>query len=161
MALGLRLVQQYGRALESAEQGRAELEVRIREATAQIEKNFAQLSEMKVEQVTDRERKRIAADLHDDLGAKLLTIVHTSDSERISTLDLPEDVLAPAEASAEPHTPSALREFRDKTERDFIIATLKRCGGNISQSAIELGVGRTYLHKRLAVLGIAKKDWLV
>ena len=32
------------------------------------------------------ERKRIAADLHDDLGAKLLTIVHTSDSERISTL---------------------------------------------------------------------------
>lgn len=86
MALGLRLVQQYGQALESAEQGRAELEVRIREATSQIERNFAQLSELKVEQVTDRERKRIAADLHDDLGAKLLTIVHTSDNERISTL---------------------------------------------------------------------------
>ncbi|NRF66136.1 sensor histidine kinase [Aquincola sp. S2] len=86
MAMGLRLVQQYGRALESAEQGRAELEVRIREATAQIERNFAQLAELKVEQVTDRERKRIAADLHDDLGAKLLTIVHTSDNERISTL---------------------------------------------------------------------------
>ncbi|MEO8297333.1 MAG: ATP-binding protein, partial [Burkholderiales bacterium] len=31
-------------------------------------------------------RKRIAADLHDDLGAKLLTIVHTSDNERIATL---------------------------------------------------------------------------
>jgi two-component system, NarL family, sensor histidine kinase UhpB len=86
MVLGLRLVQQYGRAFQSAEQGRAELEVRIREATAQIERNFAQLSELKVEQVTERERKRIAADLHDDLGAKLLTIVHTSESERISTL---------------------------------------------------------------------------
>lgn len=86
LLLGLRLVQQYGRAFQSAEQSRAELEVRIREATAQIERNFAQLSELKVEQVTDRERKRIAADLHDDLGAKLLTIVHTSDSERISTL---------------------------------------------------------------------------
>jgi signal transduction histidine kinase len=86
MALGLRLVQQYGRAFQSAEQNRAELEVRIREATAQIERNFAQLSELKVEQVTDRERKRIAADLHDDLGAKLLTIVHTSDNDRISTL---------------------------------------------------------------------------
>jgi len=36
--------------------------------------------------VTQKERKRIAADLHDDLGAKLLTIVHTSESERISTL---------------------------------------------------------------------------
>jgi len=41
---------------------------------------------MRVEQVTEKERKRIAADLHDDLGAKLLTIVHTSESERISTL---------------------------------------------------------------------------
>ena len=86
LALGLRLVQQYGRAFQTAEQTRAELEVRIREATAQIERNFAQLSELKVEQVTDRERKRIAADLHDDLGAKLLTIVHTSDDQRISTL---------------------------------------------------------------------------
>ena len=86
LGLGLRLVQQYGQAFKTAEQNRAELEVRIREATAQIERNFAQLSELKVEQVTDRERKRIAADLHDDLGAKLLTIVHTSDSERISTL---------------------------------------------------------------------------
>lgn len=86
IGLGLRLVQQYGRALQSAEQGRAELEVRIREATAQIERNFAQLAELKVEQVTERERKRIAADLHDDLGAKLLTIVHTSDNDRISTL---------------------------------------------------------------------------
>jgi signal transduction histidine kinase len=86
LLLGLRLVQQYGRAFQSAEQNRAELEVRIREATAQIERNFAQLSELKVEQVTERERKRIAADLHDDLGAKLLTIVHTSDNERISQL---------------------------------------------------------------------------
>ena len=86
LLLGLRLVEQYGRAYLTAEQSRAELEVRIRDATAQIERNFAQLAELKVEQVTDRERKRIAADLHDDLGAKLLTIVHTSDSERISTL---------------------------------------------------------------------------
>jgi len=84
--VGLRLVQQQGRALHHAEQGKARLEQRVREATAEIERNFRQLSELRVEQVTERERKRIAADLHDDLGAKLLTIVHTSDSERISTL---------------------------------------------------------------------------
>src|SRR5262249_37575265 len=68
------------------EVGRTTLESRIQAATAEIERNFAQLSELRVEQVTDRERKRIAADLHDDLGAKLLTIVHTSESESISTL---------------------------------------------------------------------------
>ena len=84
--LGLRLVQQHGHALHHAEQGKAQLELRVREATADIERNFRQMTELSVEQVTERERKRIAADLHDDLGAKLLTIVHTSDSERISTL---------------------------------------------------------------------------
>ena len=84
--VGLRLVQQHGRALVAAEEGKAHLEQRIREATAEIEHNFRQLSELRVEQVTERERKRIAADLHDDLGAKLLTIVHTSVSDRISSL---------------------------------------------------------------------------
>ena len=84
--VGLRLVQQHGRALYQSEQGKAVLEQRVREATAEIERNFRQLAELRVEQVTERERKRIAADLHDDLGAKLLTIVHTSESERISTL---------------------------------------------------------------------------
>lgn len=86
VGLGLRMVQQYGRALQDAQHDRAELERRVQEASAQIERNFAQLADLKVEQVTQQERKRIAADLHDDLGAKLLTIVHTSDNERISTL---------------------------------------------------------------------------
>jgi signal transduction histidine kinase len=86
IAIGLRLVKHYAQALQTAEEGRLTLEARIREATAEIERNFAQLAELRVEQVTERERKRIAADLHDDLGAKLLTIVHTSESERISTL---------------------------------------------------------------------------
>ena len=84
--MGLRLVQQHGRALQEAEADKAELEQRVREAAAEIERNFRQLADLKIEQVTERERKRIAADLHDDLGAKLLTIVHTSESDRISTL---------------------------------------------------------------------------
>jgi len=84
--MGLRLLQQHGRALQAAEESKADLEQRIRDATAEIERNFTQLAELRVEKVTERERKRIAADLHDDLGAKLLTIVHTSESERISTL---------------------------------------------------------------------------
>jgi signal transduction histidine kinase len=86
VAMGLRLTSQHGRALQVAEEGRETLEQRVQEATAEIERSFTQLAELRVEQVTERERKRIAADLHDDLGAKLLTIVHTSDNERISTL---------------------------------------------------------------------------
>jgi two-component system sensor histidine kinase UhpB len=86
VAVAARLLQVFARSLQAAEAGRNTLEARVREATAEIEHNFAQLAEMRVEQVTEKERKRIAADLHDDLGAKLLTIVHTSESERISTL---------------------------------------------------------------------------
>jgi len=86
LVIGSRLLQVFSRALSAAEANRSTLEERVKEVTAEIERNFAQMSELRVEQVTEKERKRIAADLHDDLGAKLLTIVHTSESERISTL---------------------------------------------------------------------------
>ena len=86
LVVSFRLVQVFARALRAAEAGRMTLESRVQEAALEIERNFAQLAELRVEQVTEKERKRIAADLHDDLGAKLLTIVHTSESDRISTL---------------------------------------------------------------------------
>ena len=38
--VGLRLLQQHGRALQQAEEGKAQLELRVREATAEIERNF-------------------------------------------------------------------------------------------------------------------------
>ena len=83
---GLRLVQEHGRALQTAQDSRAALERRVAEISADVEHNLKALADSRIEQVTARERKRIAADLHDDLGAKLLTIVHTSESERIATL---------------------------------------------------------------------------
>ena len=86
IGIAARLLQVFARALRAAEDGRETLEARVAQITAEIEQNFAQLAELRVEQVTEKERKRIAGDLHDDLGAKLLTIVHTSESERISTL---------------------------------------------------------------------------
>jgi signal transduction histidine kinase len=86
LGIGARLLKGFARALQAAEVNRSQLERRVMEATAEIERNFAQLSSLRVEQVTENERKRIAADLHDDLGAKLLTIIHTSDNDRISTL---------------------------------------------------------------------------
>jgi len=80
--------------------------------------------------------------------------------DRIAPLDLPEEIIGTAsELSSVGNNGSALKDCRDNAERQLIIGTLKKNGGNISQSAIELGVRRTYLHRRLAVLGIAKKDW--
>jgi two-component system, NarL family, sensor histidine kinase UhpB len=86
LAMGLWLMYRQSQALDHAEVEQRSLESRLREATDAIERNYEQMAELKVEKVTQQERKRIAADLHDDLGAKLLTIVHTSGDERISTL---------------------------------------------------------------------------
>jgi two-component system, NarL family, sensor histidine kinase UhpB len=84
--IGSRQLKAFVMALQAAETARNSLERRVAEATAEMERNYVQMAELRVEQVTEKERKRIAGDLHDDLGAKLLTIVHTSESERISTL---------------------------------------------------------------------------
>ncbi len=86
MGLGLHATVSVARARKVAEHKHVQLEQRMSEKLAEIERSYAQMAEQKLEQVTERERKRIAADLHDDLGAKLLTIVHTSESDRISTL---------------------------------------------------------------------------
>jgi signal transduction histidine kinase len=87
--LGWRLHQLFHKALSQAETNRQTLEKRVQELATEAveaERNTGQVAEVLVEEVATKERKRIAADLHDDLGAKLLTIVHTSDNERISTL---------------------------------------------------------------------------
>jgi two-component system, NtrC family, nitrogen regulation response regulator NtrX len=82
--------------------------------------------------------------------------------DRITAIDLPDELLATAEGPlAQSAGRSALKEHRDKAERDFIVGVLRKHNGNISQSAIELGVGRPYLHKRMTVLGITKRDFLV
>jgi signal transduction histidine kinase len=86
VAMGLHLVRQQANEPFGGEVARMALGDRAREANAALEQTYAEMVELRVEQVTRQERKRIAGDLHDDLGAKLLTIVHTSDSERISTL---------------------------------------------------------------------------
>ena len=67
------------------EQARAELLVNWRKrraAGAQLEHLAAYRAEAPGE--VEQKRKRIASDLHDDLGAKLLTIVHTSQHEDIA-----------------------------------------------------------------------------
>ena len=79
--------------------------------------------------------------------------------EQVSVRDLPEELLQ--DDPAERDKVSALKEFRDLAEREFVIDALRRNNGNVSQSATELGVRRTYLHRRMVVLKINKKDYFL
>jgi two-component system nitrogen regulation response regulator NtrX len=51
-----------------------------------------------------------------------------------------------------------LREFREKTERQYIVDTLKISGWNISRTAILLGVERTNLHKKIRAYQIKRGE---
>jgi DNA-binding NtrC family response regulator len=49
-----------------------------------------------------------------------------------------------------------LKEFRARCEREYILHILEREGWNFSAAARVLGLQRTYLHAKLAALGIVR-----
>jgi DNA-binding NtrC family response regulator len=95
--------------------------------------------------------------------------------DRVTIADLPEDphespfgeepeAAADASHDDEPEEPATesslarppvpgqyltLREYREQTERKYIVDTLKLTGWNISRTAVVLGVERTNLHKKI------------
>ena len=49
----------------------------------------------------------------------------------------------------------ALREAREQFEREYLIAQMDRFGGNISQTAVFIGMERSALHRKLKSLGVS------
>ena len=92
LGVGARLFLLFAQALHRTQADRDYLAQQLQLVTQQIEARVEQTTVQRVDQFIERERKRIASDLHDDLGAKLLTIVHTTDTSRIP--DLARDALA-------------------------------------------------------------------
>jgi len=88
--MAVRLIQLFVRALSRAETLNRELELRVVGKSREIERNWQQIAALRTAQAAQEERRRIASDLHDDLGAQLLTIAHTSQSggppERIAAM---------------------------------------------------------------------------
>jgi len=85
-AVGTRLFLMFARALHATESDRNRLAAELKALTAEFDHRVEHMTAQRVDQFTERERKRIASDLHDDLGAKLLTIVHTADPARVPQL---------------------------------------------------------------------------
>ncbi len=51
-----------------------------------------------------------------------------------------------------------LREYREQSERRYIVDTLRALEWNISRTAIVLGVERTNLHKKIRAYGIKRGE---
>jgi transcriptional regulator with GAF, ATPase, and Fis domain len=85
--------------------------------------------------------------------------------ERIS---FPDEAAADGRGSAPPaHSPGApgeagrrltLREFRERTERRYIVDVLAGLDWNISRAAVILGIERTNLHKKIRAYGIKRGE---
>lgn len=76
LIVGLMMTSRYVKALNSYEALNQELEQRVITKHHEIDENFKKIQSMLKEQATLEERERIYQDLHDDVGAKLLTLVY-------------------------------------------------------------------------------------
>jgi two-component system nitrogen regulation response regulator NtrX len=80
---------------------------------------------------------------------------------QISFKDLPEEFFnkeLPIPTQAEP---MSFRQHREVSDREFLKNNLKNHQGNISQTALAIGIERTYLHKLIGQLNISKRDYFV
>ena len=85
------LTGRFIQALNQAEELNASLEQRVASARRELAQSYEQRRELEREQAATEERQRIYSDLHDDLGAKLLSLVYRADRE--STADLARSAL--------------------------------------------------------------------
>lgn len=75
------LTGRFVRALNEAETLNLELEARVEAKSAELETTYKRLTELEKQQAVHEERERIRRDLHDDVGAKLLSLTYRSNDE--------------------------------------------------------------------------------
>ena len=76
LAIGWIMTVRFVRVLNEFEALSQELDQRVQAKSAQLEASFARLKQLERERAAQEERERIHSDLHDDVGAKLLTLVY-------------------------------------------------------------------------------------
>ncbi|MBX3669676.1 MAG: hypothetical protein KF778_14845 [Rhodocyclaceae bacterium] len=76
LAVGLIMTGRYVQVLNEFESLNGELETRVRIKHAELQDSYARMRELEMERAVAEERERIYRDLHDDVGAKLLSLVY-------------------------------------------------------------------------------------
>jgi signal transduction histidine kinase len=121
LIVGLMMTSRYVGALNDYEQLNQQLEQRVISKHDELNQNFQQLQSILKEQASLEERERIYQDLHDDLGAKLLTLVYRAQDSNNAELarsalqDL-RDVVSRAGTEHIPLT-DAMADYRIECEK--------------------------------------------
>ena len=86
LMIGMIMTSRFACALNDYESLNNELESRIQEKHRELELTYARMRELEREQAVQDERERIYGDLHDDVGAKLLSLVYRAGSAESADL---------------------------------------------------------------------------
>jgi signal transduction histidine kinase len=80
------LTGRFRRALVQIKHHNIELRERVAETTRSLEDSFRERQELERQQAIALERERIYRDLHDDVGAKVLTLIYSASTEHEASL---------------------------------------------------------------------------
>ncbi|MES3009028.1 MAG: ATP-binding protein [Pseudomonadota bacterium] len=80
------LLSRFTSALETAENLNRELEYKVELSRQVIEKGFAERRVLEIQQAAEQERLKIYRDLHDDVGSKLLSIMHADRGSKLGDM---------------------------------------------------------------------------
>ncbi|NTV94421.1 MAG: histidine kinase [Thiobacillus sp.] len=132
LAIGLIMTGRFVRVLNEFEQLNDQLEDRVEAKQAELRASYSRMRELETEQAVAEERERIYRDLHDDVGAKLLSLVYRSATAEDADL-----------------ARSALQDLRD---------VVSRTGADSFELEEVVADWRVECEKRLGDAGIAL-DW--
>lgn len=91
LAVGAIMTSRFVQVLNEFEALNDELESRVRAKHVELQESYARMGAMETEQAISEERERIYRDLHDDVGAKLLSLVYRA--EKPENADLARSAL--------------------------------------------------------------------
>lgn len=136
---GWTMVGDVARALDDAQRLNRELEQRVRDKHAELERNYALLRRLERDRAVSEERDRIMRDMHDGMGGQLVSTLALVESGRGSAKEVSDALRA------------ALEDLR------LVIDSLEPVEDDL---AATLGIARHRLEPRLERHGI-RFDWQV
>jgi signal transduction histidine kinase len=137
-AVGVVLLRRFALAFDAAERARDELNERVREKTAELERTLVHTKDLERESALGAERERILQDMHDGLGGHLVQALAIATSQ--TTLRPLEEPLR-----------ACLEELR------LMVDSLEPVNGDLTSV---LGSLRVRISRRLALAGV-RMNWHV